>query len=417
MARAAFERRWTALHAAMRTARLDAILVSNLANVRYSTGHAPLIAVAPTRPWHIVLPLDAAPLAVVPELGRTDMAREGHASVAASWSSPAFPRSADRHEKVVYGEGVHGEGVREVLATLDALPRRFGRVGMEIGAETRIGATLGDTDAIRAGLDGRDVVDAAPLLWTARAIKDEGEIARMAAATDAATRAFDAVPDLLAAMPNATDRDLHRAFAARVLIEGADDVPFLPIGAGPGGYETLTAGPTGRTIEIGDIVALDVGARVEGYWCDFDRNFAVGAVAPEVTAVHERLHRATEAGLAALRPGRMASDVWRATRTVLDTERTDGKANDAIGRFGHGVGLDLTEPPSIHPHDHTVLREGMVIAVEPCLTYRTADGRKAFMAHEELAVVQDGPPTLLTRRETKRMRAIKRTENRKRKAS
>ena len=377
----------------MHASHLDAILVTNIANIRYLTGHAPLIAVAPTRPWYVVLPLNGEPIAIAPELGRADMECEGHVRVAASWASPALPRSQEH-------DG--GEGVGTVLAALMALPHRFGLVGMEIGAETRIGATLGDIDAIRAGLDGRDVVDAASLLWSARAVKDDGEIARMAVATGAVTRAFDALPNLLAALPNATDRDLRRAFAARALLEGADDVPFLPIGTGPDGYRTLTAGPTDRAIQTGDVVALDVGARVEGYWCDFDRNFAVGTAAREVAAVHERLWQATESGLAALRPERKASGVWHAIRTALD----DGGSDNAIGRFGHGVGLDLTEPPSIHPHDHTVLREGMVIAIEPCASYRTADGRKAFMAHEELAIVTDGPPRLLTTREIKTMKTI-----------
>ena len=396
--RATFEQRWAALHRDMHAARLDAILVTNIANIRYLTGHAPLIAVAPTRPWYVVLPLGGKPLAIVPELGRADMEREGHVRVAASWASPALPRSPEHDAS--------GEGVGEVLAAFMALPHRFGRVGMEIGAETRIGTSLSDIDAIRAGLDGRDVVDAALLLWSARTLKDDGEIARMADATGAVTRAFDVLPNLLAALPNATDRELHRAFAARALLEGADDVPFLPIGTGPDGYETLTAGPTGRIIETGDVVALDVGARVDGYWCDFDRNFVVGTAAREVAAVHERLWQATLAGLAALRPGRKASAVWHAIRTALDDDGSD----NAIGRFGHGVGLDLTEPPSIHPHDHTMLRESMVIAIEPCASYRTVDGRKAFMAHEELAVVMDGPPRLLTTRETKAVKTIQRAE-------
>jgi Xaa-Pro aminopeptidase len=75
--RAVFEARWHRLQAAMHAARPDAILVSNLSNLRYLTGHAPLIGVAPTRPWYGILPLDGAPVVVVPELGRHDMEREG----------------------------------------------------------------------------------------------------------------------------------------------------------------------------------------------------------------------------------------------------------------------------------------------------------------------------------------------------
>ena len=72
-----FEARWQALQRRMRDARLDALIVSNLANLRYLTGHAPIIGIAPTRPWYAILPADGPPITVVPELGRWDMEREG----------------------------------------------------------------------------------------------------------------------------------------------------------------------------------------------------------------------------------------------------------------------------------------------------------------------------------------------------
>ena len=87
-ARGTFEARWQALQCKMHDARLDALVVSNLANLRYLTGHAPIIGIAPTRPWYAVLPADGPLMAVVPELGRGDMEREGTFGSLRSWSSP-----------------------------------------------------------------------------------------------------------------------------------------------------------------------------------------------------------------------------------------------------------------------------------------------------------------------------------------
>ncbi|HTR15638.1 MAG TPA: M24 family metallopeptidase, partial [Acetobacteraceae bacterium] len=128
-------------------------------------------------------------------------------------------------------------------------------------------------------------------------------------------------------------------------------------------------------------------------YCDFDRNFAFGPVADVARRAHDLVHSATEAGIAAARPGRSAGDVWRAIAAELGEEAVRGAS---VGRMGHGMGLALTEPPSIHPNDTTVLEPGMVITIEPGMAY-AADGGRRIMVHEENVVVaEDGAPLLLT---------------------
>src|SRR4029077_19370466 len=95
-----------------------------------------------------------------------------------------------------------------------------------------------------------------------------------------------------------------------------------------------------------------------GYFCDFDRNFALGRASAEIHDAHARVFDATEAGLSAVRPGRTAAEVWAAMASVLDP---GGRADTPVGRMGHGLGLDLTEPPSIAPGDDTILEAGMVV--------------------------------------------------------
>ncbi|WP_349369592.1 M24 family metallopeptidase [Salinarimonas sp.] len=372
------EARWARLQAAMHAARLDALLVSNIANFRYLTGHAPPIAVAPTRPWYAVLPLAGAPIAIVPDLGRADFQLDGRCARLESWPSPAIGRP---------------EGVDLVAAAIRGLPRRFGRVGAELGPETRLGTTSDDMRVLVCALAGMEIVDAARLIWDVRAAKDADEIARISAAAAAAQAAYDGLPDLLAEPAARTERGLHRRFQQACLAAGADAVPYLAIGSGPGGYDSLTRGPIDRALGPGDVVGLDTGVVSGGAWSDFNRNVAIGAASDAVRALHRRLHRATEAGMAALRPGTRACDVWRAVAAALEVPAS------AIGRFGHGVGLDYTEPPSIHPDDETPLRAGMVVAVEPSLGFTRPDGRPALLVLEELCLIEPNGARLLSRRE------------------
>jgi hypothetical protein len=100
--------------------------------------------------------------------------------------------------------------------------------------------------------------------------------------------------------------------------------------------------------------------------------------------------------LAAVRPGRTAAEVYRAMSAVL--QPAQGTANP-IGRMGHGLGLDLTEPPSIAATDETRLEAGMVITLEPCAVLPPGGGMaQRLMVHEENLVVTRDGYALLSRR-------------------
>jgi Xaa-Pro aminopeptidase len=140
----------------------------------------------------------------------------------------------------------------------------------------------------------------------------------------------------------------------------------------------------------GDVLMLDTGVIRDGYFCDFDRNVAIGMADDDARRAYAALHAATEAGLAAARPGVTAAALHRVMQAALGT----AGARDSGGRLGHGLGLQLTEWPSLMPGDQTVLREGMVLTLEPGVVVRP--GR--IMVQEENIVLRADGAELLSLR-------------------
>ena len=109
---------------------------------------------------------------------------------------------------------------------------------------------------------------------------------------------------------------------------------------------------------------MDTGCTFDGYFCDFDRNWAVTRADDLARRAYDVLWRATEAGLEAARPGATCRDLFNAMRAVI--AEMDESGGD-IGRLGHGLGMQLTEQPSIAAFDGTVIEDNMVLTLEPSL--------------------------------------------------
>jgi Xaa-Pro aminopeptidase len=141
----------------------------------------------------------------------------------------------------------------------------------------------------------------------------------------------------------------------------------------------------------GDVLFIDIGALYDGYSCDFDRNYAIGSISDDVARAHEAVWQATEAGIAAARPRATTTDLWQAMAKVLEDAGSQGLN---VGRMGHGLGMQLTEPPSNTPNDKTELVPGMVMTIEPGMAF--AEGR--MLVHEEnIVITADGCELLTTR--------------------
>lgn len=357
----------------MRAVGMDALLLTTEAELRYFSGFRTLFWQSPTRPWFLIIPRDGKPVAVIPEIGEMLM-RGTWVEDVRTWASPA----------------AEDDGVTLLTAALQG----FKVVGMPMGRESTLRMPMNDFVRLRVALEDVDLVDASPLVRTLRMTKSTREIEKIETICGIASSAFDKA-DTLFSEGQPLDA-AFRAFKIALLEQGAEDVPYLVGGAGQGGYGDVISPPGDTPLRKGDVLMLDTGAMRHGYFCDFDRNFAIGEPDDAAKRAYRTLWEATEAGMKAARPGRTCAQVFAAMGKVI------GDSGGGIGRLGHGLGMQLTEEPSLIGFDHTVLREGMVITLEPSMSI--ADGK--MMVHEENIVITDGPPRLLTTRAAEELPVI-----------
>jgi len=219
--------------------------------------------------------------------------------------------------------------------------------------------------------------------------KSEAEIDKIRHICALMSTVFEALPTQLSI--GMSDIDIFRTFKIEALKAGADDIAYLVGGTGPGGYGDIISPPSSRPSTAGDVLILDTGATFDGYFCDFDRNYMFADTTDTAKRAYDVVYRATEAGLAAARPGNTCADLFNTMQQVMDE---GGALGNDVGRLGHGLGMQLTEWPSNTPNDQTELKAGMVMTLEPGMTF--AEGK--VMVHEENIVIRDGAPELLSRR-------------------
>jgi len=369
---AEFEARLLRAQRVMTECGLTALLLTTEPEVRYYSGFLTRFWLSPTRPWFLLVPVEGKPIAVIPEIGAPVMARTWLDDIR-TWPSPR-PRD---------------EGVSLLADTLRGIGAAGKRVGVAMGPETHLRMPLNDYAQLRSASPDTEFVDAGQELSRLRMIKSEAEVSKIAHICRIASDAFEAVPALAAAGKPLSQ--VFRDFKIELLKRGADDVPYLVGGAAQGGYDNVISPPDERPLRDGDLLMMDTGALWDGYFCDFDRNFAVGRAADDTRRAYGTLHRATDAGLAAAVPGATCSDVFRAMRSVITA---DGYECGNVGRLGHGLGMQLTEWPSHTSDDRTPLEPGMVVTLEPGL--RIAPGRS--MVHEENVVIREDGARYLSRR-------------------
>jgi Xaa-Pro aminopeptidase len=315
---------------AAKDAGLVGVLVTPGPDLIYLTGYAPVAITE--RITMLVVPVDREPSLIVPKLERPDAEEAPGASLLriTDWTDGNDPYEAAARLLAADGRYAVSDSAwsMHLLGLQDRLP----------------GSTYVSMTA------------ALPML---RAVKDDNEVERLAAAAAAADRTYEAILDVRFA--GRSEIEVGADLADLLRLHGHSQVDFTVVGSGPNGANPHhEIGP--RIIQQGDMVVLDFGGLKHGYGSDTTRTVHVGDPSTEEREVHEIVRRAQQEGFDAVRPGVECQEIDRVPRAVI-TEA--GYGDFFIHRTGHGIGVTTHEPPYMVEGETHQLQPGMCFSIEP----------------------------------------------------
>jgi Xaa-Pro aminopeptidase len=321
----------------MAATELDAMLVTDLINVRYLSGftgsNGALLVFADDR--EAVLATDGR--------YRTQAAQQAtglEVVIERAVARSLAGRAAD--------DGVRRLGFESHVITVDGLD-----------------ALVNELDKRKSGDDARrptELVRASGTVEALREVKDAGELALLRLACEAADAALSDLLDRGGLRPGRTEREVARELEALMLDHGADAVSFETIVAAGPNSAIPHHRPTDAVLATGDFVKIDFGALVAGYHSDMTRTFVLGKAADWQQEIYQLVADAQRAGREALAPGVGLRDVDAAARELI----ADAGYAEQFGHgLGHGVGLEIHEAPGIGATSAGTLLAGSVVTVEP----------------------------------------------------
>ncbi|MFN8234212.1 MAG: Xaa-Pro peptidase family protein [Actinomycetota bacterium] len=282
----------------------------------------------------------------------------------------------------------------EVMQIVERLGMNAEPVGMELGAEHRIGLTPIELDDLREQLKtaGSPVIDVGELIWSLRVIKSEAEAALHKESGRIAAAAFDECFSRI--RPGMTEADAVRIMGEAIAREGGR-VGFFIATSGQGFYDRVAGLPRERELQPGDMLWIDLGVVYRGYWTDHCRAAVIGKPSQGQRDMWSAITALTRATVEQCRPGKTPVDI--VTFIQEEGQRMGLDFSFAAGRSGHGIGLMSTEPPHIALYDHTELRKGMAFSIEPGWIDQD---QGVFVSEENIVLSQEGyEPITVTPRE------------------
>ncbi len=350
--RSEYDRRISKARTHMEEAKIDVLVLWDHINIRYFTGFQSLHwSTRSLQPAVFLLPLDQDPLLVVPDF---------FAGVAEGYT---YLTNIRLHLKPHVTDSIRSLPA-EIAGLVKELGYGRGRVGLESGywGTMWIPRPLNDIDLFRSELRAATLVEACDVIWKCRMIKSACEVEAIKKATQAVVRAYgDLVANFRLGM---SERDVGRMFRNSILQYTEDCEPPIATSSGrkivmpdtPSFYDEVS-------ITIGDRIAFEPLPTYKGYRGSCGRVFHVGPIPDEALKMAEAVDRVQASVMAAIKPGIEAGSLVEMITEECREAGIDltGETDDQIG---HGIGLDLQEPPMIARGEKTLLEEGMVLAVE-----------------------------------------------------
>lgn len=319
------------LKAHLGAAGLDALLVTDLVNVRYLSGFTGS---------------NGALLVFADDRGDV-LATDGRYRTQAAEQAEGLRIDIER----ALGRHLVGRAADGGVATL--------------GFESNV-VTVDGYDALTAALAERtaatELVRAAGTVEALREVKDAGEVALLRLACEAADAALSDLVARGGLRPGRTEREVSRELESLMLDHGADAISFETIVAAGPNSAIPHHRPSDAVLAHGDFVKIDFGALVGGYHSDMTRTFVLGQAADWQLEIYALVAEAQRAGREALTAGAGLRDVDGAARQVI----VDAGYGDQFSHgLGHGVGLQIHEAPGIGATATGTLLGDSVVTVEP----------------------------------------------------
>ncbi len=342
---------------AMEEHGLDALVATSPENVAWASGAAP-----PSQ--KTVRSRLAA--AIVPRFGGSEL-------VAIALEGPVVGTQSRLDSLRLYEEFVEDP----VLVFADSLRERGldeGAIGLE---ETHL--SHADYAKLVAALPGARLVRADELFDELRMVKTPAEIEAIRDIGGVAQRIAVEVCGRFGA--GSSEREIANFVAERYAEAGGDGLTMLVVGSGPRSA-AVNAPPTGRVLQPGDMVRLDIIGTKRRYHSDVARTAVVGESTSEQQRTYDLLLGVHRRCLEALRPGALTADVYAIYREAMD------EAGLPPYHFvGHGLGITLHEDPFVNALASTPLEEGMVLCIEPLTLL---EGRFGVQIEDEVLITADG---------------------------
>jgi Xaa-Pro dipeptidase len=380
------ERRADRARAMMQGHQVDALLVtgdfSAGMNYYYLSGHLPRdYQLNYSRPHVMVLPLEGEPFLWIYGIN-VDNAR------AQSWVT----------DILTYDPPFAGEGL---AAEMRARGLGSARIGVELGLDQRLFIPLLEYRSLEQGLPEATFVDAAPVIWRLRTIKSSAEVAYI--------READRINGLALAggfgqlKRGDSEVDAARLIGARLIEEGAVRPPYGQIlvvsheKSRALGHTSRMLGPLAEySLESGDLLFVDSGAVIGGYWGEFNRMAIVGEPSTRQQQHHRNIVAIVERSIAeALKPGTSYRQV---IELMVGHYRELGYAEEQFSNYlgppymhlCHGIGLASSEPPFVRHDREDLLEPGMVVSCEAYLR----DEDMTYGSESDVLITADGAEVL-----------------------
>jgi Xaa-Pro dipeptidase len=346
----------------LKSAGLDGLAINPSPSLPYLTG---LDFHMSERPVVLFIPLGSPAIIVLPELEAPKLD-----SLPPDLELQAFP----------YGEDP------DTWAQAFKQAVRAGGLGKaKIGVEPRALRVL-ELRLLESAAPEAEFVSGEASIAALRMRKDEAEIAAMRQAVKIAQDSLRAT--LPKIKPGASEAEIAAALVQQLLRQGSSKLPFSPIVSSGPNSANPHATPTSRKLAHGDLLVIDWGANVDGYFSDITRTFAIGDAEGELVKIAQIVGEANFAGRQAAKAGTPAGQVDRLTRAVIEDA---GYGEYFIHRTGHGLGRETHEEPFLRAGNPQPLEVGMTFTIEPGIYL---PGRAGARVEDDIVLTPEGPESL-----------------------